>query len=199
MNIFDQITEHLLKDKKPSEYIKSLPMDKAPFDTFKALMETKQSKIHHPEGNVWNHTLLVVDEAAKLRERSKDKKVFMWAALLHDIGKPETTKVRKGKITAYNHDKVGAEKAIEFLSHLTDDDVFIKKVSSLIRWHMQILFVVNDLPFKNIKQMLKEVDPYEIALLGYCDRIGRLNPDIEKEKKNIKLFIEKVSTFDHFE
>ena len=64
---------------------------------------------------------------------------------------------------------------------------------------MQILFVVNDLPFKNIKQMLKEVDPYEIALLGYCDRIGRLNPDIEKEKKNIKLFIEKVSTFDHFE
>ena len=199
MNIFDQITEHLLKDKKPSEYIKSLPMDKAPFDTFKALMETKQSKIHHPEGNVWNHTLLVVDEAAKLRERSKDKKVFMWAALLHDIGKPDTTKIKKDKVTAYDHDRVGAKKAIEFLSHLTDDDIFINKVSSLIRWHMQILFVVKDLPFHNIEQMLKEVDPYEVALLGYCDRIGRLNPDIDKEKKNIELFMKKVTTSHRFD
>lgn len=198
MNLFNKITEHLLNDKKPSEYLKKLPMDKAPFDIFKELKETKQSKIHHPEGNVWNHTLLVVDEAAKLREKSKDKKAFMWASLLHDIGKPDTTRIRKNRITAYDHDKVGAKKAVEFLRYLTDDDVFVKKVSSLIRWHMQILFVQKDLPFQSIEQMLKEVDPYELALLGYCDRVGRLNPDREKEKENIELFIKKVTEPHHF-
>ncbi len=33
----------------------------------------------------------------------------MWGALLHDLGKAPTTKIRKGKITSYDHDKVGAE------------------------------------------------------------------------------------------
>jgi putative nucleotidyltransferase with HDIG domain len=49
--------------------------------------------------------LLVVDEAAKRKAYSTDQRVFMWAALLHDIGKPASTRLRKGRITAYNHDK----------------------------------------------------------------------------------------------
>lgn len=193
MIIFNEITEHLMNDEKPSEYLKKIPMDNVPFDVFAKLIETEQSKIHHPEGNVWNHTLLVVDEAAKIREKSKDKKVFMWAALLHDIGKPDTTKSNKGRITAYDHDKVGAQKAKEFLSFFTDDAIFIQKVVSLIRWHMQILFVVKDLHFQDIDEMKQGGDIEEIALLGFCDRIGRLDPDIEKERNNIELFLRKCN------
>ncbi len=70
---------------------------------------TGQSPQHHPEGSVWNHTLLVVDEAAKIKEQSADPRTFMWAALLHDLGKPSTTMRRKSKITSYDHDKVGAQ------------------------------------------------------------------------------------------
>ena len=91
------------------------------------LKRTDQSPLHHPEGNVWNHTLLVLDEAAKVRRISRDPKVFMWAALLHDIGKPETTRIRKGKITAYDHDKAGAELSKEFLRQFSDDAEFYQR------------------------------------------------------------------------
>lgn len=61
------------------------------------LKGTEQSLLHHPEGDVWNHTLLVVDEAANVKNKSTDAAVFMWAALLHDIGKPDTT-TKPGKV-----------------------------------------------------------------------------------------------------
>jgi putative nucleotidyltransferase with HDIG domain len=42
----------------------------------------------------------------------------MWAALLHDIGKPDTTKQYKGRITSYDHDKAGALIARKFYQNL---------------------------------------------------------------------------------
>jgi len=155
------------------------------------LKETEQSPIYHPEGNAWNHTMLVVDEAAKLRNKSRDERVFMWAALLHDIGKAETTKNKKGKITAYNHETVGADLCVKFLQEFTTDDTFIQKVKGLVRWHMQILHVVKDMPFADIKSMKEEKDIREVALLGFCDRMGRTNVDTIKEKNNIIMFLEK--------
>jgi putative nucleotidyltransferase with HDIG domain len=135
--------------------------------------------------------MLVVDEAAKLRNKSRDERVFMWAALLHDIGKAETTKNKKGKITAYNHETVGADLCVKFLQEFTTDDTFIQKVKGLVRWHMQILHVVKDMPFADIKSMKEETDIREVALLGFCDRMGRTNVDTIKEKNNIIMFLEK--------
>jgi putative nucleotidyltransferase with HDIG domain len=115
----------------------------------------------------------------------------MWAALLHDIGKPETTRIRKGKITAYDHDKAGAELSKEFLRQFSDDADFIQKVSSLIRYHMQMLFVLNNLPYSDIRGMKRHTDIQEVALLCYCDRMGRTNSDEKKEEANMRLFLEK--------
>ena len=157
------------------------------------LKETEQSPIHHPEGNVWNHTMLVLDWAAKLKNKSQNEKVFMWAALLHDIGKAETTKNKKGKITAYNHETVGADLCVKFLQEFTTDKNFIKEVKNIVRWHMQILHVVKDMPFANIKVMKEETDINEVALLGFCDRMGRTNVDQAKEENNIKIFLQKCS------
>ncbi len=157
------------------------------------LKDTNQSPKHHPEGNVWNHTLLVVDEAANVKSKSKNPRVFVWAALLHDIGKPATTKNHKGKITAYDHDKVGAKLTEEFLSQLTDEKDFIAAVTQLVRWHMQILFVVKDLPFGDIHTMKQSSDINEVALLGLCDRLGRTNVNKSAEENNIRLFLQKCS------
>ena len=193
--LFLEIDNHLLQDKMPSEYFNqlfdgSIAVD-YPLDMLLKLKFTVQSPKHHPEGSVWNHTMLVVDEAAKVKAESKDGRAFMWAALLHDIGKADTTKITKEKITSYNHDKVGAVLAEKFLKEFTSDFNFINAVVSLIRWHMQILYVVNDLPFARIKQMKNETDINEIALFGLCDRLGRLNADRIKEENNIKLFLQK--------
>lgn len=194
--LYQEIGEHLLNDPEPSVYLKSLlsrpEMKERPFSLVYELQKAEQSPQFHPEGNAWNHTLLVVDEAAKVRQKSSNAAAFMWAALLHDIGKPATTKNRKGKITSYDHDKVGARLAREFLSVFCDDHEFIDEVCYLILYHMHILYVVKGLPFADIKGMKERSDINEIALLGLCDRLGRLGYDRQAEESNIRQFLQKV-------
>jgi putative nucleotidyltransferase with HDIG domain len=191
--LFCQIEAHLLGDEKPSaalrEMIKSPEFDSEPYTMLKKLEPTQQSPVHHPEGNVLNHTLLVVDEAAKRKRESADPRALMWAALLHDIGKPATTRVRKGRITAYDHDKVGAELTHEFLTAVTDDQGFIDKVVQLVKYHMQLLYVVNNLPFRDIGGMKRNADIREVALLCLCDRLGRIGADRRAEEEQVRRFI----------
>ncbi|MCH3964434.1 MAG: HD domain-containing protein [Clostridium sp.] len=199
--IFDKlyfnIERHLLEDSQPSFYLEQIcndsSFDKYPFDMLYKLKITEQSPKYHPEGNVWNHTMLVVDEAANVKIKSRDQRVFMWAALLHDIGKSSTTRNRKGKITSYDHDKVGARLVNEFLSCFTDDIIFIDKVSWLVRYHMNILFVTKNLPFADIDGMKQHTDVMEVALLGFCDRMGRLNSSRQEEWKNIMQFLKNIA------
>lgn len=190
--LFKEITKHLLEDEKPSVYLSSLLQDKRllqyPFKMLYDLKGTKQSPEHHPEGDAWIHTLLVVDIASKVKELSKNPMIFMWAALLHDIGKPKTTKERKGKITSYDHDKVGEKLAAEFLEYCIEDREFIDEVTNLVRYHMHILFVVKNLPYADKKGLLKKADVREVALLGYCDRMGRTNQDERKVRKDVEEF-----------
>lgn len=193
-SLFEEVESHLLGDPKPSVYLEELygraVFSRYPWKLLKQLGETQQSPVHHPEGDVWNHTMLVVDEAARIRLQSRDPRAFMWAVLLHDIGKPATTRVHKGKITAYDHDKAGEKISREFLSYFTEDEAFIQAVSSLVRYHMQILFIVKEMPFADLKGMRRSTDIREIALLGLCDRLGRGTHKRREEEANIKKFIE---------
>jgi putative nucleotidyltransferase with HDIG domain len=191
--LYDEIGRHLTDDGKPSDFLNGILNDASaaeyPFNMLAALRKTGQSPVYHPEGNVWNHTMLVVDRAAEIRNRSSDTVVFMWAALLHDIGKPGTTRLRKGRITSYDHDRLGADLARKFLAAFTDDNAFIDKVTGLVRWHMQILFAIKDARFRKFDEMDKQADIREIALLGLCDRLGRVNADAEGEKENVRRFL----------
>ncbi len=174
---FLEIEKHLLNDEKPSIYlteqVESGNFDEYPLSMIKDLITVEQNPKYHPEGNVFIHAMMVVDEGATVRDKSKDKRAFMWSLLLHDLGKKPTTKLRKGKLTSYNHDIVGAKMAREFLEYFNQDNDFINKVVSLVRWHMQILFVTKNSRFQNIKQMLEDVDEDEIILVSRCDRLGR--------------------------
>ena len=105
---------------------------------------------------------------------------------------PATTRKRKGKITSYDHDKIGAGLAREFLSLFSNDEAFKGRVCSLILYHMQILYVVKGLPFSDIPGMKAFGEQKEIALLGLCDRLGRLGYDRTAEEENIRLFLQKV-------
>lgn len=199
IDIFKNIEKHLLQDEKPSEYLNELSkkgvLKEYPFDFLENLRKTDQNLTHHPEGTVWNHTMMVVDYASKNKDFSEDSKVFMWSALLHDIGKGTTTKIRKGKITSYDHDKEGEVLAKKFLEEFTDDKEFIKKVIALVRWHMQPLFTAKKMNFADIDGMKKECSPEEIALLSKCDRLGRGNMDkdkIKKEEQDIEVFLNTI-------
>jgi putative nucleotidyltransferase with HDIG domain len=190
-NTFNEITSHLLNDNSPSEYFNDLDKElrEYPLSMIRELKNVEQSPKFHPEGNVWNHTMMVVDEAAKVKDYSNDSKVFMWAALLHDIGKPDTTKVRRGKITSYDHDIVGARLARKFLEFYTKDEDFIDTVFKMVKYHMHMLYVLKGLPFGNPARMIEETNIHDIALLCRCDRLGRIGADIEAEHKNYKEFL----------
>lgn len=195
--LFLKINEILLKSLKPSEDLKRLiiegELDQAPFNKIKRLNKIEQSPKYHPEGSVLNHVFLVVDLASEYKIYSNDEKVFMWAALLHDIGKLTTTRVRKNRITSYNHDSEGENIAIDFLNELTNDEKFKQKVSKLVRWHMQPLFYDKNLPFFQPQDMINDVEYKEIALLSLCDRLGRGNlseDSIKHEKERIEKFKE---------
>lgn len=193
---FNEITEHLLNDPIPSEYMNQVSTEarfkEYPFQMLLRLKETEQSKKHHPEGNAWNHTMMVVDEAAKVKEQSKNKKALLWAALLHDIGKPDTTKVRRGRITSYDHDKVGEKLCRKFLQSLSNDDKFIDMVCDLVRYHMHILYILKELPYADPKGLIKKVDIHEIALLCRCDRLGRIGVNREEEEDNYSKFLKSL-------
>jgi putative nucleotidyltransferase with HDIG domain len=195
---FCEFEKHLLNDHKPSLYFRTLAKngllaDTYPFTMLEDLQRVEQQPEFHPEGNVWEHTLLVVDMAAEGRHLSKNPRVLMWASLLHDLGKAPTTKVRRGKITSYDHDIHGARLAAEFLKALTDDEEFINHVSQMVRWHMQILYVNKNLPIADVDKMLTEVPLGEIALISLCDRLGRGNMNEktkQKELANVKSFVQ---------
>lgn len=196
--LFNELNEILLKSKKPSDDFKRLILEgkfnKYPLNKISMLQNIDQNLKYHPEGNVLNHIFLVIDNASKYKELSKDQKVFMWSAFLHDIGKLTTTKIRKGKITSYNHDIEGEVISLKILNELNDDIEFNKKVSKLVRYHMQPLFYDKNLPFFNPNQLFEETDYMEVALLSLCDRLGRGNMDKDKESEE-KIKVEKFVNY----
>lgn len=203
--IFADFDKHLLNDNKPSLYFTRLLNEsdvftKYPFTMLGDLSKIEQSPQHHPEGNVWNHTMQVVDIAASRKQETNNPRLLMWSALLHDLGKVPATKIKKGKITAYNHDKLGEKLAHDFLISLGTEQNFITEVSKMVKWHMQVLYVVKDLPFADIENMLSEVKLDDIALLSLCDRLGRgkLSPEkIAEEENNVKSFLQKCRSLIH--
>lgn len=188
--LFLKVDEILINCNEPSMKIKQLidegEFDQKPFLKIKKLENIEQNLMHHPEGNVLNHTLLVVDKASEYKELSTNKSVFMWAALLHDVGKLTTTRERKGKITAYGHDLQGEILARQFLHQLTSDEEFINNVCVLVKYHMQPLFYDKKLIFFKEKEIINEGDYEEIALLSLADRLGRGNLCTEKIKSEEK-------------
>lgn len=197
MKLFKEIENHLLMDEKPSLYLNEIKnkglLDEEPFSNLKKLEDMQQSVKHHPEGNVWIHTMMVVDEGVKYREKVHDKKAFMWCLLLHDIGKVKTTRLRKGRWTSYDHDKVGEREGKLFLDYFIDDEEFKIKVSKLIRYHMHLLYIMNELPFADMDGLRKSVDINDISYVFLSDRFGRGNlseDDRIKVKKEVEKFRE---------
>lgn len=140
------------------------------------LINCEQSPINHPEGDVWEHTLQVVDIAAGLKEQSRNPEVLMFAALLHDIGKPATTCTREGKITAYGHDLEGEKLARIFLGQLNAAGNLIADVCKLIREHMHpvLLYKTREkVSDKAIRKLVNRINIRELLLLAEADFKGR--------------------------
>ena len=97
----------------------------------KNLEETPQSPEYHSEGDVATHTRLSIESCPP--DCDPD---LLWAALLHDIGKPETTSISEdGRITAHGHDKLGAAMADEIMQRLALPKLRRERIVWVIRFH----------------------------------------------------------------
>lgn len=136
--IFEEFKKLLLRSNSPSIGLRLL-RDMGGLSFFSPLDQletTLQEKTSHPEGSVWNHTLMAIDTMASLRNGQwRDDMVLMLTMLLHDIGKPETTLIENNQLNAPKHAEAGVEIAREWLSRITDDKDLVERILPLIRYH----------------------------------------------------------------
>ncbi len=159
---------------------------------FDALKHAEQSPRWHKEGNAWNHTVAVCNEAIKVARNEyegEDRLVFLAAALFHDIGKGPTTKIGKdGNWHSYGHEYEG-EKMTRLL--LWNEDVWIReRICALVRYHMEIEFIPESEKFlSKLVSMSKAVGNLDMLIkLKECDLRGSIQADEEgKEIELLKL------------
>jgi len=153
----------------------------------KALIGVPQNPEYHPEGDVWTHTKLVLDAAARVAEENnsgkEEKLILMLAALCHDLGKAVATKIEEsGKITSHGHDSESLPLTEKFLKALNINNDKINKVLLLVKDHMFIHQKSNsdpsDATIRRLARRLYPTNIRELANLATADIRGstRIKP-----------------------
>ena len=137
--VFEEFNKLLLKAYKPSLGLQFLA-DCGWIDNFKALKDLiacEQNPQWHPEGNVFEHTKRALDMASQVKYSLPEEwhLAFMYGVMLHDVGKPSTT---KENFTAYGHDIAGVDIAEKFMKRITNDKILIQRVKYIVLYHMRV-------------------------------------------------------------
>src|SRR5213082_217089 len=90
------------------------------FPELRALIGCAQEPEWHPEGDVWVHTLQVIDQARlRIDDLGRPQQIaVMLGAVCHDFGKPATTAFIDGRIRSMDHEEQGVAPATAFLDRL---------------------------------------------------------------------------------
>ncbi|MFJ7767714.1 CCA tRNA nucleotidyltransferase [Streptomyces sp. NPDC097107] len=92
---------------------------------------------HHRHKDVYDHTLIVLEQAMALENEGPDLTLRL-AALLHDIGKPRTRRFEKdGRVSFHHHEVVGAKMTKKRMTALKYSNDLVKDVSRLVELHLR--------------------------------------------------------------
>jgi len=97
-----------------------------------AMKGVEQPPQYHPEGDVFVHTLLLLEKLPP-----GTSKTLAWGALLHDVGKPATFRVAPDRIRFDGHVEVGVKMAAEILRRLRFSNHETDQVLALVENHMR--------------------------------------------------------------
>jgi poly(A) polymerase len=101
-----------------------------------AMRGVEQPEKFHPEGDVYEHTRLLLENL-----RPPVSTVLAFSALFHDIGKPKTAAIRKGRLTFYEHSEEGVKIAREIMRRLRFSNDEIDGVLECVANHMKFMDV----------------------------------------------------------
>lgn len=104
------------------------------------LAETPQDARWHPEGDVLVHSLWAADLAAEYADEHEvdgdRRELLVIGALLHDVGKPDTTQRTRDRITSHGHAERGAEIIRSLGERLGLPDALVDAVAAIAANHM---------------------------------------------------------------
>ena len=135
----------------------------------------------HPEGDVWVHTLMVIDQARELNGDLDRPRLIavMLGAVCHDLGKPATTAVIDGRIRSLDHEQAGVEPTLRLLDRLnihTIDGFDVRgQVVGLVANHLKpgMFFKADNVGDGAFRRLAQKVDMELLARVARADCLGR--------------------------
>lgn len=138
---------------------------------------------------VFDHSLYSLEHCP-----SKEWQVRL-AALLHDIGKPQTAKVVNGQLTFYNHEYLGAKITRKIMTRLKFPTADIERVVNLVRHHM-FYYNVGEVTAASVRRLIAKVgrdNLKDLIALRVSDRLGSGTPKAMPYKlRHLQYMFEKV-------
>jgi tRNA nucleotidyltransferase (CCA-adding enzyme) len=198
----EEFNKLLLKGRKPSLGLRFLDESDLIrfFPELAELRGVPQDAEWHPEGDVWIHTLMVLDSAAELRTGDPgEDAALMFAALCHDLGKPATTEVIEGRIRSRGHESAGLPPTSALLERLRISNELIRAVGLLVLHHLSpTLFVQNGAGPRAYRRLARELAAGGVSMellerIARADQLGRTTEEaLRGEFEAGEAFLEKA-------
>jgi tRNA nucleotidyltransferase (CCA-adding enzyme) len=182
--VWGEIEKLLLKAWRPSIGF-VLALDLGVIDRLlpemRPLVGCEQEPEWHPEGDVWIHTLMVIDEARKDNSDLPRPELItvMLGAVCHDLGKPATTALIDGRIRSLDHEQAGVEPTESLLDrlniHTIDGFDVRRQVVGLVAHHLKpgMLHKAPNVGDGAFRRLAQKVNLELLARLARADCRGR--------------------------
>jgi len=149
------------------------------YPELESLMECPQDPQWHPEGDVWTHTLQVVDQAAAIADHydwhEEVREYLLLSALCHDLGKPACTFTdNRGTIRSPGHSHEGKADSTRFLKKIAAPKRTGQFVLPLVQEHMTHMH--GEATPRAVRNLAMRLEPASIELweaLVEADASGR--------------------------
>jgi poly(A) polymerase len=139
-----------------------------------ALKGVEQPPQYHPEGDVWTHTMMLLEGLEKGCSKS-----LAWGVLLHDIGKPPTFRVAPDRIRFDHHAEVGTRMAEAICRRLRFSNDITEQVAALVANHMR---------FGDVKKMKESTLKRFIRLPQFEEHLELHRLDCAASHRDLSLY-----------
>ncbi len=183
--IWGEIEKLLLHAARPSlgwQLALELAVIDRLFPELQALVGCPQEPEWHPEGDVWVHTLMVVDQArTRIDDLDRPRQIaVMLGAVCHDLGKPPTTAFLDGRIRSIDHEQAGVAPATAVLDRLNIQTIngydVRHQVLGIVAHHLKPgMFRQSPTPVSDgaFRRLAQKVDLELLARVAKSDCLGR--------------------------
>lgn len=199
--IFIELEKALTKSHKPSIFfnvLRDMGHLSYWFKELEQLIELPQNELYHPEGDVYTHTMQVLDnvEFNPIPDIYSPLGIRL-AAICHDMGKIVTTEIIDGVVHAYEHELYGEDIARTFLNRFLGSKKLVDYVCNMVKLHMTPHHLYNNK--SRIKKTNKVFDealyPKDLISLVYCDSVGRGSEEDLKAVTEMTWLLDRYNTF----